>query len=86
METERTHFAHRESSDLVVDLYWDPADTSHAFRVRVVDRGADARFVLFPMTGRAAVEAFHHPFVPGLATTIGALAVPQTTNSEVHLP
>lgn len=64
MNTECSHFAHRESSDLVVDLYWDPADASHEFRVQVVERGAGARFDLFPATGRAAVEAFHHPFAP----------------------
>ena len=86
METEYTHFAHRESSGLVVDLHWDPADASHEFRVQVVERGADAHFVVFPTTSRAAVEAFHHPFASRLATPTEALTVPYTTNSEVHLP
>ena len=81
MNPRHTHFAHRESSGLVVDLYWDPADASHEFRIQVVDRGAG--FVLFPTTGRTAVEAFHHPFASGLPTRTGATA-PLTTNPEVH--
>lgn len=62
MKARQTHFAHRESSGLVVDLYWDPADAPHEFCVQVVERGAGVRFDLFPTTGRTAVEAFHHPF------------------------
>jgi hypothetical protein len=58
MQCEHSHFAHREPVGLVVDLYWDPADVSHECRVQVVERGAG--FVLFPTTGRTAVEAFHH--------------------------
>ena len=86
MRARHTHFAHRESSGLVVDLYWDPADASHEFRVQVVDRVAEARFDLFPTSGRAAVETFHHPFASALATTTGALTVSDTTNSEVYRP
>jgi hypothetical protein len=62
MQSERTHFAHRESSGLVVDLYWDPANPSHEFRVHVVERDSGTGFVLNPTTGRAAIDAFHHPF------------------------
>lgn len=80
MQGEHTHFAHRESSGLVVDLYWDPADASHEFRVQVVEPGA--RFVLFPTTGRTAVEAFHHPFASRLLpTSTGRTAAPLATNS-----
>lgn len=62
MQNERTHFSHREASGFVVDLYWDPADLSHEFCVQVVERGSGNGLILFPRTGRAAVEAFHHPF------------------------
>ena len=85
MQSEHTHFAHRESSGLVVDLYWDPADISHEFRVCVAERGSGTALVLFPSTGRAAVEAFHHPFAsvpPATATAFSAF----TTNQEVHQP
>ncbi len=62
MQRDRTHFAHRRSSGLVVDLYWDPDDRSHEFRVDVADLDSGDGFVLFPTTGKAAVDAFHHPF------------------------
>ncbi len=66
MDSERTHFAHREASGLAVDLFWDPNDLEHEFRVKVADRGGGTGFVLFPTSGPAAVEAFHHPFAVGL--------------------
>lgn len=81
---DHTHFAHRESSGLVVDLYWDPTDALHEFRVEVAERDGGDRFVLFPATGRAAVQAFHHPFAPGLSTSAGVAAALFTTNPEVH--
>jgi hypothetical protein len=59
---ENNHFAHRESSGFVVDLYWDPADVSHEFRVEILERGSGYGLVLFPTNGRDAVQAFHHPF------------------------
>ncbi|MDH4340797.1 MAG: hypothetical protein OEW47_10605 [Thermoleophilia bacterium] len=62
MRNERTHFAHREASGLAVDLFWDPSDLDHEFRVNVAGPGGDMSFVLFPTSGAAAVEAFHHPF------------------------
>jgi len=62
MRNERTHVAPREASGLAVDLFWDPEDLDHEFRVKVADRGSGAGFVLFPTSGPAAVEAFHHPF------------------------
>ncbi|HEU0247531.1 MAG TPA: hypothetical protein VFR38_10640 [Gaiellaceae bacterium] len=61
MESEPTHFAHREANGLAVDLFWDPED-EHAFRVEVADRLSGNGFVLFPRSGRAAVQAFRHPF------------------------
>ena len=81
MQCDHTHFARRESSGLVVDLYWDPADVSHEFRVQVVEHGAG--FALFPPTGRTALEAFHHPFASRLPTCSGATAAPLTTKPEV---
>lgn len=62
MYTDATHFAHRESSGFVIDLYWDPADAWHEFRVQVRERRSGNGIVLYPTTGRTALEAFHHPF------------------------
>lgn len=62
MDSERTHFAHREASRLAVDLFWDPDDLDQEFRVAVADRRGGTSFVFFPRSGSAAVEAFHHPF------------------------
>lgn len=61
--TASTHFAHRESLGYVVDLYWDPADDSHEFRVEVIERRSGDGLVLYPTNGRDAMHAFHHPFV-----------------------
>jgi hypothetical protein len=55
------HFAHRESDDVVVDLFWSRTGEDE-FRVEVEDRREDARFVLYPTTGKEAIHAFHHPF------------------------
>lgn len=59
---ERTHFAHRESSGYLVDLFWDPDDAAHEFRVEIVDRRSGARLVLFTTTGHDALKTFYHPF------------------------
>ena len=56
------HFGHREAAGIVVDLFWDRRDLHDEFRVEVKDRRDGTRFVLYPATGREAVQAFHHPF------------------------
>jgi len=56
------HFAHRESNGVVVDLFWDRGRPGDEFRVEVVDEREGGHFVLHPMTGREALEAFYHPF------------------------
>jgi hypothetical protein len=57
-----THFGHREAGGVVVDLFWDRGNLEHEFRVEVEDRRDGARFVLYPQTGREAIQAFRHPF------------------------
>ena len=47
---------------LVVDLFWNHGERGDEFCVKVEDRREDARFILFPMTGREAMHAFYHPF------------------------
>jgi len=71
---ERTHFAHRESSGYVVDLFWDPNDPSHEFRVEVIERRSGAGLVLFTTTGHDALRTFHHPFATATAQPDGRLA------------
>jgi hypothetical protein len=58
----RNHFAHRETGGVVVDLFWDCRRLENEFRVEVADRRAETRFVLHPVTGKAAIQAFYHPF------------------------
>ena len=62
MSTTDNHFGHRESDGMVVDLFWDRGDAEDEFRVEVEDTCSGASFVLHPLTGRKAIEAFHHPF------------------------
>ena len=62
MSTSDTHFGHRESGGIVVDLFWDRRTVVDEFRVVVEDRGEGARFVLYPTTGSEAIQAFYHPF------------------------
>lgn len=59
--TGSNHFAHREADDVVVDLFWDRNQLEDEFRVEVGDRCAGTRFVLHPLTGEEAMEAFY-PF------------------------
>lgn len=61
LRTAANHFAHRESDDVVVDLFWSRKGEDE-FRVEVEDRREHARFVLHPTTGKEAIHAFHHPF------------------------
>ena len=57
-----THFGHREAGGVVVDLFWDRGNLESEFRVEVEDRRDGARFVLYPQTGREAIQAYRHPF------------------------
>jgi hypothetical protein len=59
--TAPNHFGHRETDDIVVDLFWDRTD-GHEFRVEVEDRRQHVRFVLRPTTGKEAIRTFYHPF------------------------
>ena len=62
MPTTDTHFGHRESNGIVVDLFWNRESLDDEFRVEVEDRRAGACFVLHAATGRDAIQAFYHPF------------------------
>jgi hypothetical protein len=55
------HFGHRETDDIVVDLFWSRR-VREEFRVVVEDRREHVRFVLRPTTGAEAIQAFYHPF------------------------
>jgi hypothetical protein len=59
---ENDHFGHRENDGIVVDLFWDRGNIEGEFRVEVLDWRQGSRFVLHPVTGREAVQAFYHPF------------------------
>ena len=67
----RDHFGHRESSGVVVDLFWNHGLLEDEFRVEVVDERGGARFVLHPATGSEAIEAFYHPFSAARAALNG---------------
>jgi hypothetical protein len=62
-----THFGHRESAGIVVDLFWSHGEPGDRFRVEVQDTRAGDRFVLYPATGPEAIHAFHHPLASALA-------------------
>jgi hypothetical protein len=62
MANAADHLGHRESDGIVVDLYWNRGQLEDEFRVEVVDKREGARFVLYPTTGKEAIQAFHHPF------------------------
>jgi hypothetical protein len=59
--TAANHFGHRETADIVVDLFWSRR-VRDEFRVEVEDRREHTRFVLCPSTGKEAIHAFYHPF------------------------
>jgi hypothetical protein len=65
------HFAHRENDGVVVDLFWNRGLLDDEFRVEVVDERGGAQFVLYPTTGREAIEAFYHPFSAAKAALNG---------------
>ncbi len=65
------HFGHRENDGIVVDLFWDRGEFAEEFRVEVVDERGGAEFVLHPMTGSEAIQAFYHPFAAARAALNG---------------
>jgi hypothetical protein len=62
MSAADSHFAHRESDGVLIDLFWERRCPDDEFRVEVEDRREGARLVLHPRTGSEAIQAFHHPF------------------------
>ena len=62
MSAADSHFGHRESDGVVVDLFWERRCLDDEFRVEVEDRREGGRFVLYPRTGSEAIQAFYHPF------------------------
>jgi hypothetical protein len=76
--TAANHFGHRESDGIVVDLYWNRGELEDEFRVEVVDKRERARFVLYPTTGREAIQAFHHPFAAARAAPLHGTQVCET--------
>jgi hypothetical protein len=66
-----THFGHREAGGVVVDVFWDRGNLVNEFRVEVEDRRDGTRFVLYPQTGREAIQAFRHPFAAARAALNG---------------
>lgn len=57
------HFGRRESDGVVVDLFWNRGDAEDEFRVEVRTGARESASWLHPLSGREAIEAFHHPFV-----------------------
>jgi len=77
MLTAANHFGHRDTDGIVVDLFWNRRNLMDEFRVQVEDRREGTCFVLHPLTGRDAIQAFYHPFAAARAAprlgTQGAL-------------
>ena len=69
MLTAANHFGHRDTDGIVVDLFWNRRNLKDEFRVQVEDRRAGTRFVLQPLTGREAIQAFYHPFAAARAAS-----------------
>jgi hypothetical protein len=65
--TAVNHFGHRDTDGIVVDLFWNRRNLKDEFRVQVEDRREGTRFVLHPLTGREAIQAFYHPFAAARA-------------------
>jgi hypothetical protein len=73
MLTAADHFGHRDTDGIVVDLFWNRRNLEDEFRVQVEDRRQGTCFLLHPLTGREAIEAFYHPFAAaGAAPQHGA--------------
>lgn len=52
------YFRHREAAGSVPDLFWDRRDLHEEFKYR----RNSTRIVLYPATGREAIQACHHSF------------------------
>ncbi|HET8874232.1 MAG TPA: hypothetical protein VFM83_11155 [Gaiellaceae bacterium] len=72
------HFGHRETDGIVVDLFWNRSYLKDEFRVQVEDRREGTRFVLHPLTGREAIQAFYHPFAAARAAPLHGTQVCET--------
>ena len=56
MPSRDTHFGHRETAGIVVDLSWSHGDPGDGFRVEVQDTRGGDRFVRYPAaTGPQAI-------------------------------
>jgi hypothetical protein len=78
------HFGHRETGGVAVDLFWTRDGVEHEFRVEVEDRREGARYVLYPTTGREAIQAYHHPFaaIPGIGQKLSIGTSPSEGRSR----
>jgi hypothetical protein len=78
MLSAANHFGHRDIDGIVVDLFWNRRNLKDEFRVHVEDRREGIRFVLHPVTGREAIQAFHHPFAAARAAPLHGTQVCET--------
>jgi hypothetical protein len=78
MLTTANHFGHRDTDGIVVDLFWNRRNLKDEFRVQVEDRREGTRFVLHPLTGREAIQAFYHPFAAARAVPLHGTRVCET--------
>jgi hypothetical protein len=76
--TAANQFGHRETDGIVVDLFWNRRNLKDEFRVEVEDRREGTRFVLHPLTGREAIQAFHHPFAAARADRLQGTEICET--------
>jgi hypothetical protein len=74
MLTAANHFGHRDADGIVVDLFWNRRNLKDEFRVQVEDRRDGTCFVLHPLTGREAIQAFYHPFAAARAARVSPLS------------
>jgi hypothetical protein len=72
------HFGHRDTDGIVVDLFWNRRYLKDEFRVQVEDRREGTCFVLHPLTGREAIQAFYHPFAAARAAPLHGTQVCET--------
>jgi len=65
------HLGHREAAGSAVDLFRDRSDRHDEFCVEVKDMRDGTRFVLYPATGREAIQVFYHPLSAPARTRAG---------------
>jgi hypothetical protein len=76
--TTANHFGHRDTDGIVVDLFWSRRNLTDEFRVQVEDRRERTCFVLHPLTGKEAIQAFYHPFAAARAAPLQGTQVCET--------